>query len=105
MDTIYNQENTQPSYVDKTAENINLSNARRMEWLRRYFYYGRFYNYTNYRFGGGDYIDPMLVELVDHWYKEEIERTNKFNKVDLDKSTEDIDDDFITFRDFEINHL
>ena len=52
MDFIYNQENTQPTYIDKVNDNINLSNARYMEWLRRYFYYGRFYNYVNYRPGG-----------------------------------------------------
>ena len=108
MDFIYNQENTQPTYIDKANANINLSNARYMEWLRRYFYYGRFYNYVNYRPGGQNEIDPMLVELIDEWYKTDIENTiNTFNKVDLDRSTSDFEneDNFITFNDFEMNNL
>lgn len=100
MDANYNQINTSNDLVNMKAKDYLLSNARRIEQMKKYMFYSKFYNSINYRIMTNIGYDPAMIQLINHLYEDEIQEET-FNKIDLQKSTES----FIEFNDFELHNL
>lgn len=100
MDSLYTQENAEPSIsFDELPATVQPEPIEQTELYRKHLYYNRFYNLRPRRPAQISLVDPGLLVMLNHFYDLEIKRY-KFRNIDLEVSL-----DKIVFNDLNLNNM